>query len=70
MKVISEKGELKFMVILSKIFLMSNTIKILPFLIEQGRIGVWVNFFVSVLSNQLDGSNQLVQKTEVVDHIE
>ena len=39
---------------------MSNNIKILPFLIEPGRIANWISFFIAILEFNQEAGNQLI----------
>ena len=51
------------MKIVAKIFYMTNHLKIQPILIPNGRLGAWVNFFVTILDTQQDPSSELVTQT-------
>lgn len=46
--------QLKKLILIAKIFLMINTLKIPRFLMEQGKIDNWVNFVVFILEHELD----------------
>jgi hypothetical protein len=52
MAMINASGEplqLQMMTIIAKIFYMCNYVKLLPFLIEPGRLNNWVEFVVMIL---------------------
>lgn len=51
------------MILVSKIFHMSNYMKILPCLVQPGRLATWINFFVSILDSQQDATSSLVCQT-------
>ena len=44
------------LIAIAKIFYMCNTIKLLPFLIEAGRLDNWIEFLVAILDNPPDAS--------------
>ena len=56
-------NQLKVMILVSKIFYMTNYMKMLPFLVQPGKLGVWVNFFTAILDSPQDDSSSLVQQT-------
>lgn len=43
--------QLQIMILVSKIFYMSNTLKLLPFLVDPGQLGNWIDIFVAVLES-------------------
>ena len=51
------------MKIVAKIFYMTNHLKLQSLLMINGRLGVWVNFFVTILDTQQDASSELVTQT-------
>jgi len=58
------------MIVIAKIFFMLNTLKLLPFLIEPGRLSNWIEFVVAILDSQQDPSSHLVQPTDDMSTIE
>ena len=56
------------LIAIAKIFFMCNTLKLLPFLIEEGRLNNWIEFLVSILDNSPDPS--LCQQTDDLNAIE
>ena len=63
-------NQLKLMIGVAKIFQMCNALQLLPFLMEPGRLGNWVEFVVAILDSQQDNSSQLVQLTDDMHLIE
>lgn len=53
----------KKLILIAKIFYMCNTLRLLPFLIEPGRLDNWIEFVVAILENQPAEGDQLVQLT-------
>ena len=51
------------MKLVAKIFYMSNHLKLQPLLLANGRLGVWVNYFVTILEYQQDANSELVVQT-------
>ena len=60
----------KKLILIAKIFYMCNTLKLLPFLIEPGRLDNWIEFVVAILDNQLNDDDRLIRQTEVMDEID
>jgi hypothetical protein len=55
MKTIGNSGDplqLKIMIGVAKIFYMTNTLKLLPFLIEPDHLNNWLEFVVAILDSQ------------------
>ena len=53
--IISDNGsphQLVIMRLIAKIFLKCNQIKLLPFLIKEGRMNNWIEFIAAVLESQ------------------
>lgn len=48
------------MALVARIFYMSNQMKLLSFLYEQGQLQMWINIFVAILDSQQDPSSELV----------
>jgi hypothetical protein len=57
----SQPAQFKLLIAIAKIFHMSNNLRLLPFLVEPGRLDNWVNFVVAVLSNQPADCDPLLQ---------
>ena len=53
---ITGNGQMEKLIAIAKIFYMCNTLKLLPFLIEAGRLDNWIEFLVSILDNAPDAS--------------
>lgn len=58
------------LILIAKIFFMCNTLKLLPFLVEKGRIETWVNFLVAMLEYEAPAGSELVAQTTDMDKIE
>ena len=63
-------NQFKIMILVSKIFYMSNYMKVLPFLVQPGKLEIWVNYFASILDSQQDASSSLVAQTTSADEID
>jgi len=73
MKTIGNSGDplqLKIMIGVAKIFYMTNTLKLLPFLIEPDHLNNWLEFVVAILDSQQDAQSTLVQPTDDMSQIE
>lgn len=42
---------------------MTNHLKLQPLLMVNGRLGVWINYFVTILDTQQDANSELVAQT-------
>lgn len=49
---------------------MSNYMKVLPFLVQPGKLETWVNYFASILDSQQDASSSLIAQTTSADEID
>ena len=63
-------NQFKIMKLVAKIFYMSNHLKLQPLLMVNGRLGVWVNYFVTILEYQQDPSSELVMQTASAQQID
>ena len=63
-------NQLTFMILIAKVFYMSNTMKLLPFLAEPGKLCNWIEFITAVLDSQQDKTSHLVQPTDDLQTIE
>ena len=57
-------NQLQIMILISKIFYMCIHVKLLPFLVEPGKLNNWIEIFAAVLDSQQDPSSHLVQLTD------
>ena len=57
-------NQLQIMILISKIFYMCNAVRLLPFLVEPGKLNNWIEIFAAVLDSQQDPSSHLVQLTD------
>jgi hypothetical protein len=64
-----EPNQLKIMINVAKIFNMCNTLKLLPFLIEPGRLNNWIEIIVAILDSQQDPASHLVQLSDDMHQI-
>ena len=63
-------NQLKIMILISKIFYMCVAVKLLPFLVEPGKLANWIEIFAAVLDSQQDPSSHLVQLTDDIAALE
>lgn len=54
----------KKLILIAKIFYMCNTMKLLPFLVEPGRLDVWIDFITNILDHQNPDDSPLIQQTD------
>ena len=48
---VGSPNQLKFMILISKIFYMCNTMKVMPFLLEAGKLSNWIEIIVAILES-------------------
>jgi len=63
-------NQLQIMILISKIFYMCITVKLLPFLVQPGKLNNWIEIFAAILDSQQDPGSHLVQLTEDMSAIE
>lgn len=65
----SQPNHYKKLILIAKIFYMCNTMRLLPFLIEEGRLDNWITFLVSILDHQHADDSNLIHATDDMDTI-
>lgn len=58
------------MIIICKIFYMCNSMRILPMLLEPGKLSNWIDIIVTILNTRQDPNSQLEQLTDDMNVIE
>jgi hypothetical protein len=48
---VGSPNQLKFMILISKIFYMCNAMKVMPFLLEAGKLSNWIEIIVAILES-------------------
>lgn len=61
---------IKKLILIAKIFFMCNSLSLLPFLTEPGKLDNWIQFIVSILEHQVEPNDPLIQPTDDMNVIE
>jgi hypothetical protein len=63
-------NQLRFMTLIAKIFGAGNSMRLLPFLAEPGRLNNWIGFIAAVLSSGQEAGSPLIALTDDAATIE
>jgi len=63
-------NQLRFMTLIAKIFCIGNSMRLLPFLAESGKLNPWIEFITTVLSSGQEAGSSLIALTDDTATIE